>query len=259
MSTVTLLTKVYNGFQLKLVDNFLKSKLKGLRVKTEACEVTPTGWVQIAVSGEDEKVALRYLADEIGLCPARLENVEKNAVLNGCLTSVGKSRNELSVDIGVSSPEVVDATIPLQQLQAQLVDGRKVALKKIVELFGFCDNLPLITKVSGISEENRQIEAALSEKQLSRFMDWTRSLLDRLIIIGSSDYEVRLALKRASLKRDVVGVEPLGLFEHAVVCKLGTDAKGLIPRIGRNLRDADFSIFSPKKIIEFLGSSFLYD
>jgi hypothetical protein len=259
MPTVTLLTKVYDGFQLKLVDNFLKSTLKGLRVKIEACEVTRTGWVQMALSGEDEKVALRYLADEIGLCPTRLENVEKNAVLNGRLTSVGRSRNALSVDVGVSSPEVVDATIPLQQLQAQLVDGRKVALKKIVELFGFCENLPLITKVSGISEENRHIGAVLSEKQLSRFMDWTRSLLDRLMVIGSSDYEVRVALKRASLKRDVVGVEHLGLFEHAVVCKLGTDAKGLIPRIGRNLRDADFSIFSPRKILEFLGPSFSYD
>lgn len=259
MSTVTLLTKVYNGFQLRLVDNFLKSTLKGLRVKTETCEVTPRGWVQIAVSGEDEKVALRYLADEIGLCPTRLENVEKNAVLNGRLTSMGKSKNELSVDIGVSSPEVVDATIPLQQLQAQLVDGRKVALKKIVELFGFCENLPLITKVSGTSEDKSHIEAMLSERQLTRLKGWTTSLLDRLMIMGSSDYEVRLALKRASLKRDVVSVESLGLFEHAVVCKLGTDAKGLIPRIGRNLRNADFSIFSPKKIIEFLGSSFLYN
>jgi len=45
----------------------------------------------------------------------------------------------------------------------------------------------------------------------------------------------------------------LGLFEHAIVCKLGTDAAGLIPKIGKKLWSAKFSVFSPKRIIEFLG------
>jgi hypothetical protein len=92
MPTVTLLTKGYNDFQLKLVDKLLKSMLKGLNVEAEICGVTPRRWVQIAVSGEDEKVALRYLADEMGLCPTRLERVEKFSTIKGRITDLKKKQ-----------------------------------------------------------------------------------------------------------------------------------------------------------------------
>jgi hypothetical protein len=253
MPSVTLLTKVYDNFQLRHVDGFLKSTLKDLKVKTEIRGATSRGWVQIAVSGEDEKVAVRFLVDEIGLCPTRLEDVDKLSTTKGYVASMDKNKGELNVDVGVFSPKIIHAVIPPHHLQAQLVDGRKVALKKIAELFGFCENLPLTVKVSSVNKENRRIEAVLSEKQLIQYGNWTKSLLDRLVILGASVPETRLALKKATCDRDTVSVEPLGLFECAVVCKLGTDAAGLIPKIGKNLRNATFSIFNPRKILAFLG------
>ncbi|MDI6847170.1 MAG: DUF2110 family protein [Candidatus Bathyarchaeia archaeon] len=253
MPTVTLLTKVHNNFQLKLIDKFLKSTLKDLKVETEVCIVTPRGWVQVTVSGEDEKVALRYLADEIGLCPVHLERVEKFSTIKGRITALNKSRSELYVDVGVFSPNIVDATIPLQHLQARLGDGRKTSLKKLVELFGFCENLPLTVKIYSVDKENRGIEAMLSERQLILYKGWIKSLLDRLIILGASFNEVMLALKQARCNRDVVNIESLGFFEHAVVCKLGTDAVGLIPKIGKRLWNANLGTFNPREILRFLG------
>jgi len=250
MPAMTVLTKVYNNNQLKLVDKNLKSTLKGLKVETKIHGVNSRGWVQIAISGEDEAVALRYIADEIGLCPTHLERLEKFSNVKGRI--IGQSKSELYVDIGVFSPNIVDAAISLRHLQAQLVDGRKVAPKKLVELFGFCQNLPLIVKILGIDREKSRIDGMLSERQLNQYRNWKKSLLDRLIVLGSSSYGVRLALKMAKCDRDVLGIEPLGLLEHAVLCKLGTDAAGLIPRIGKSLRDATFSIFSPRQIIDFL-------
>ena len=249
---MTLLTKTYDRFQLKLVDKFLKSALKGLRVETKICGVTPRGWVQIVVSGDDEKVALRYLADEIGLCPARLEDIERLTTIKGRIIAVNKTRGELYVDIGIFSPKIIDATIPLQRLQGQLVDGRNVAFNKLVALFGFCENLPLSVKILSIDKENSHAEAMLSEEQLVEYENWAKSLLDRLIILGSSIYEVRLTLKKAGLNRDVLNIETLGLFELAVICKFGTDAAGLIPKIGKNLRNATFTVFNPKRLLEFL-------
>jgi hypothetical protein len=79
-------------------------------------------------------------------------------------------------------------------------------------------------------------------------------LLDRLIIVQASADNIRLALKRGGLTHDTIDVEPLGFFEHAVICKLGTDARGLIPRIGRNLKEATFAVFSPRRILRILGS-----
>ena len=251
MPIVTLSTKVYSDPQLKLIDKLLESMLKGLKVDTEIRGVTPRRWVRIEVSNEDEKVALRYIADEIGICPTLLKNVEKFSTIRGYVSSIDKK--ELRVDIGVFSPNTIYATVPLQHLQAQLADGKKIALKKLAELFGFCQNLPLTVKARSVDKENSHIEAMLSEKQVTLYRSWTRSLLDRLVILGASSNEVMLALKQARCNRDVVDVEPLGLFEHAIVCKLGTDAKGLIPKIGEKLWNANFSIFNPRKTLKFLG------
>jgi len=251
MSTITLSTKVYNNFQLKTIDKILKSMLKGLEVETAICGVTSRGWVQIEVSGEDENVALHYLADKIGLCPAHLKNVEKFSAVKGYVTSINK--NELYIDIGVFSPSITDATVHLQHLQAQLADGRKITVKKLAKLFGFCQNLPLTVKIYNIDKENSRIETRLSEKQLTLYRGWTKSLLDRLIILGASFDEVFLALKRTKCNRDVIEIASLGLFEHAIACKLGTDAVGLIPKIGKKLWKANFTIFNPRENLKFLG------
>lgn len=116
---MTLPTKVYVDSQLNLVDKYLKNMLKGLQVEVSNCEVTSHRLVQVRVSGEDEKAALRYLADEVGLCPTSLGELRKFSELRGRIMAFERGKEQLRVDIGVSSV----ATISLQQLQAQLVDG----------------------------------------------------------------------------------------------------------------------------------------
>jgi hypothetical protein len=54
------------------------------------------------------------------------------------------------------------------------------------------------------------------------------------------------------LERDVIEVEQLGFFEFSLTCKLGTEARGLIPRVGRYMRNAVFVVFNSKKSIDFL-------
>ena len=156
------------------------------------------------------------------------------------------------MDVGVFEPKVVHAIIPLRRLQAQLMGGRKIGLGKIAELFGFCKGLPVSVKVTRLSEEESFIEAELSALQVEKYEGWRESLLDRLIVLGSSLYEVKITLDYARLNRDIISVEPLGMFEHALACKLGTDAAGLIPKIGRALKDAKFTVFNPKRLREFL-------
>jgi hypothetical protein len=61
-----------------------------------------------------------------------------------------------------------------------------------------------------------------------------------------------MTLEHAKLDRDVIDVESLGLLEHALTCKLGTDAAGLIPKIGRILKNAKFAVFNPKRLTNLL-------
>lgn len=253
MSSLTLLAKARNNFQLRQADSNLKAILKGLDVKLDVTGANARGWIQVSVSGEDEKVALRYLMDRIGFCLVELEKVAKFSTFRGFVRDSSQDNSEISVDIGVVIPETVDAMIPLNRLQAQLGDGRKIALAKLVELFGLRENVPLDIRVTNVDMQNKYIEAELSDKQLRQFSNWTRAMLDRLLIVGASYRELRSAMKESQIERDVVGIEPLGMFEYAITCKLGTDAAGLIPKIGRRLERAVFTVFNPRNVFKLIG------
>ena len=164
----------------------------------------------------------------------------------------------MRVDVGIFEPKIIQATIPVAYLQAQLADGRKVDLKKISEAYGFQVNLPLSVKAICLNgEEDKLLEAELSTAQIEKIRLWQQSLLDRLIVLGASLSEIETVLERTRLNRDIIGTEALGLFEHALTCKLGTDAAGLIPKIGRYMRNARFVVFNPKKVSGFIGESAL--
>ena len=251
MHTVTLLARAYDDSQLKQVGKNLKSTFEGLKVEIQIDGTTARGWIEASVSGEDENVVLNFLAANIGLCPTSLGNLKKYQTIEGRLVRPDQSANQLQVDVGAFSPRIVDASIPLERLQAQLGDGKKLPLRKFNELFGFCRNLPLAIKILNVNNEKGYIEAELAEKQQTQYDDWTKSLLDRLLILGASQKEIELALENAGFSRYVIGTEPLGVFEYAIVCKFGTDAAGLIPRIGRKLGNASFSVFQPRRILGF--------
>jgi hypothetical protein len=123
----------------------------------------------------------------------------------------------------------------------------------LTELYCFLDNLPITVKIVDV-EKGASLWAELAESQLALYDDWLRALLDRLIIVGAAAGNVRRAVEVSRHFRDVVKVEALGLLEHAVLCKLGTDAVGLIPAIGRILRTTVMAPFSPRKISHALES-----
>jgi hypothetical protein len=258
MTILTLLVKASNSGQLKQIGDLLKSEFENLDLEVKVLGNPVNKWVQVSLSGEDEVIATSYINKKLGTCPISIKNVNKFSVLKGYISKVDTAKQELKVDVGVFEPKITQATIPLAYLQAQLADGRKVALKKISEIYGFNENLPLSIKVIRINgEEDEVLQAELSMEQIEKICLWQQSLLDRLIILGSSLGEIETVLERTRLNRDVIGTEALGMFEHALTCKLGTDATGLIPKIGRYMRNAAFIVFNPKKIIGFLGEQAL--
>jgi hypothetical protein len=248
MTTLTLLTKIYNTHQLKQINSTLEDLLGGLSVEATVTGTVAGRWVQLDVSGEDEGVATKLLEKEAGFCPTNLENVKKFSALKGYVTNLEKSTENLQMDIGVFEPKTVHAVVPLNHLQAHLMEGKKISLKKLSELWGICENLPLEIKVLEVDPEQNLVEAELQATQIRKLVLWKESLLDRLLVMGAPLYEVNSAVEQEELTRDVIDVESLGMFEHALVCKLGTDAAGLIGRIGRRLRKAKFTVFNPKNL-----------
>jgi hypothetical protein len=248
---LTLLTKAYSQAQLKQIDRLLKTNLEGLEVKTELC--LDEKWVRVTLSGEDEAIATSYIRKEIGLCPETLENVERFVTLKGYVTEFGKAPDSLHVDIGVFKPETTPAVVPLSSLQATLVDGRKLALKKVAELYALSDDLPLTVKITNLDKADKRVGAELAMAQLALFNTWQQSLLDRLVVLGAPIQDVYKTLRHYGLNRDIANTESLGMFEHVLTCKLGTDAAGLIPKIGRDLKGVKFAVFAPRRMRELLS------
>lgn len=254
MSTVTVLEKLYGCGSPETFMKAYSSLCRGLKVQFSFAGTTSRGWAQIEVSGEDETAALSFLDREIGLAPVSLDKVSKFSVIRGRVVFSSKSERELYVDLGVFSPKACDAVLPTQRLRAQLADGKEIALQELVELFCLYDYLPLEVKVIQDVEGPREtVEARLSEAQVSLFSSWVRYRFDRLIILGSLFSDVQRAVK--SLLRDIIRIDSLGTLEQVVLCKLGTDAVGLIPKLGRFLPKAVLVPFSPKKILEAIDSS----
>jgi hypothetical protein len=250
MPTVTVLEKLYGSGSLETFETAYSSLCKGLKVKLGFAGTTNRGWVQIDISGEDETAALSFLDREIGLAPASSSKICRFSVFFGKVVFSGKSESELLVDLGIFSPKVCDAVLPVQRLRAQLADGKDIPLQKLVELFCLYDNFPLKVKVAQDDAEGKTVEASLSEEQVNLFSSWVRHRFDRLIILGAHFSYVERTVKTSRLWRDIIKVEPLGTLEQVILCKLGTDAVGLIPKLGRFLTESVLVPFSPKKILE---------
>jgi len=252
MITVTLLEKMYANLSSRTTESYIQSLCKGLNVAVKVAASTERRWIRVNVSGEDEIAASSLLKEEFSLAPVNVKNIKKDTVYGGKIVFSGKSNLEIFVDIGVFLPEPMDAAVPLQHIQAQLVDGRKMPLRRVIQLFCFLDNLPTEVLVKRIDDQQKRFVAEFSEKQIAIISCWICSNLERLIVLGTFQENVEKAIKTSGHFRDVVAVERLGMLEHAVICKLGTNAVGLIPKIGRLLPDAVLGIFSPKKILRFV-------
>jgi len=258
MPTVTVIEKLYGSGSPETFEKLYSSLVSGLNVQLRFAGTTDRGWIQLEVSGEDETAALSLLDREIGLAPVSLDKLKKFSVMRGKVVFSGKSETELYVDLGVFSPKVSDAVVSGKRLCAQLANGKDVSLQELVKLFCLYDNMPLEVKIAeGVEGESKTVEAGLSEAQFSLFSGWVGCRFDRLVILGSLFSDVERAVKLSRHSRDIIRIESLGVLEQVVLCKLGTDAVGLIPKLGRYLKSAVLVPFSPKKILEAFGSQSL--
>ena len=255
MSIVTVLEKLYGSCLPATFEEFISRLFCGLSVQLRFAGQTDRGWIKLDILGADKTVALSLLDREVGLVPASLDCLEKFSVMRGKIVFSGKGQSELYVDLGLDSSETCDAVLSENHLRAQLADGRNLSLQSLVELFCLYDNVPFEVKITKkVEVNNKNVEAILSEHQLSLFRNWIRCRFDRLLVLGSFLSDVEQAVNSSRHSRDIIRTESLGVLEQVVLCKLGTDAVGLIPKLGRYLKSAVLVPFSPKKILKAIGS-----
>ncbi|MCL2358214.1 MAG: DUF2110 family protein [Nitrososphaerota archaeon] len=246
MTNIALLIKTWNGSQLRQIDELLHNQFADLDVDLKIIGNPINRWVQASIEGEDQTIAMAYIRKEIGTCPVSFDAVDVGMVLKGFVSKIDVEKQRLLVDVGVFEPKPTQAAVYLPNLQLQLTNNRDVTLKQLTTAYAITEGLPLSLKI--VSKDPDTLTAELSDEQTLKLQGWQQSLLDRLIVMRTSKELVSEVIERTRLDRDVIDIEHLGLFEFALVCKLGTDAAGLIPRMGRYMRNAVFVVFDAKKV-----------
>jgi hypothetical protein len=203
------------------------------------------GWVSIEYDGEDSEVFTEALKDRYGAAPIQFSRLRLGDVYRGFIVDSEKVGYGLYVDIGLIKPSRRDGLYPLHRMRAQLCDGEPRPLREIAKRFCLYEGLPLDVRIESLEADER-ISLALTEKQEAFFKGWEKYPFDRVIVIGALAGGVWPAVRRVGLERDIVNIERLSLTSSILTCKLGTEAPGVISKLGPELSGARLYPFIPR-------------
>lgn len=228
----------------KPVWNVLSREARGLRVDWEIA--APKQWIQVRARGEDAETFLNLLKEKFGEAPVLRSKVERWDIRKGFITGSGRVGFGVYVDIGILEPTRKDALYPLHRMRAQLSDGASKSSREILQENSLADYFPVDVIVTELQGENVTVE--LSDRTRDQFLWWNKLLFDRVIAAGiDRDYAEKI-VQSANLGMDIIKIETLSLLVQCMVCKLDTDAPGVIAKIGNRLRGVGLTAFrSPAK------------
>ena len=211
---------------------FLNDEATGLRVKWQFS--LRKGWLEVRAEGDDAEAFLNFLKKKFDSIPVEASRVEKWDGARGWIVTSGRVGFGVYVDIGVFEPVARDGLYPLHRMRAQLADGESKSCREILDENGLVDNFPVKVQVIGLETEKITVE--LSDETRELLASWRRLPFDRVVAIGASEAETEGAVKSAKLWYDVIRIEPLSMFAQCLVCKIGTDAPGVIAKLGNRLQ-----------------------
>jgi hypothetical protein len=208
---------------------------------------TQQGWTIVTVDGADAEVVVELLSQTFGLATSDVAKVELHGDYRGVVRNLSSSG--LFVDIGIEHPKPTFVNVKLSSLQAQLADGiQSTSNRTIAQNYCIFPEMPSSIRVTRSTPN--EIEGWLSDSQVSLFSNWITSGLERIQVFSCLPSQLESAIRKTQLERDIVSAEKLSLTVQSMICKIGTDAIGLIPRVGSILKKNQLSPFIPRRIEE---------
>ena len=205
------------------------------------------GLARIAITGDDSEVISELVARELGQAQTELAEVELQGVYEGIIA--GEMSDGVEVDIGIDRPRPANVKIGVGALRAQLADGKSMGLNEIIRDYCLYSGSKASVRVTRLELGRVDIRGWFADSHIEGLSSWISGSLDRIQIFDCFQQEAESAIRKTNIERDIVAVEPLTLTAQSVVCKLGTDAVGLIPKLGTPLRKRALNPFIPKRIL----------
>jgi len=225
----------------------LRSLSSDLDVSAKFDGLTDNSFVRIGLQGSDSEVFAELIKKKLGLAPWDLSEVEVHDNFKAYAVKPEMRRQSIRVEIGPVSM-YLKSEIAREGLIAQLCDGRNVPVDRIARTYCIQENVPVGIRITSVDPDRKEIEAWISDDQVTRFEEWRRQRFHRIIAIGGFQDTIREAIRLSRVERDVIEVEELGLTVHSLVCKLGTDAAGIIAKIGRYVSNFKLHAFLPERV-----------
>lgn len=220
-------------------------QLSGMEVESLDLDVE-NGWVKVKVSGNDEGIAENLICRIYGRL-RRASEVRRDETLRGFITDLGE------VGYGIYFRAFLgekDGLYPLYEMRRQLVDGKKLSAREIARLYGFVNDLAMEIRLVNFDEKGIYVSIA------PRYIRILRNSVERgrdiLFIVKATPRQVRRALIKTGHSRDVSVIRN-SFLSFMLVCKRGTQARGIIPRLGPYLPGATLSAVHSDRHRELLG------
>ena len=215
MKEIIVLLKVYGDTQsaIRSIENTVRDKIKNLDANTEIYP-TEKGWTRIVIKGEDEDFASNYLKKEYG---TPTKKVEAGNVYRGYISSIDD--NGVNVDIGIPVTITQGALKPLGAGKPTQIASR----------FGMIPHLPVFIEMV---EHEGELEARFTKEQVDKWWEWKKSGFDRVFVNSATRSKIKAAIKKTGHGKDIYGIERIGVMEHVIVCREGTDGPGIVAEIG---------------------------
>lgn len=248
MKSVTLFSRAYGKKRKQLLDTVkseVTSMIDELDVRLARFGTDKRGHLSLGFDGQDSEFAINFLIKKYGKS-IRFENLKEGAILPGTFLEVGKVGYGLYVDIAAISTKRVDVLLPLHRIRDQ-VSIRK-PMRVIANSMLFVDDLPVDVKITNVDYREKKIEGELAETTLIRFEEWMQDDHERLLVFGSSQEMIEIALRKTRHLEDIYEFEELGAFEHSLRCKRSTRASGIVAAIGPKMRGIPMHLFIPKEL-----------
>lgn len=206
---------------------------------------TSNGWARVGIMGEDSEILTELIAKTFSLAQTDSREIEVSGVYESVIT--GLSAQGLEFDIGLEKTSHFKCLVPASHLIAQLADGKNIPCREIVNDYCLFPGVRLSVRVTRKADD--EIEAWLSDSQIERLSGWITSGLDRIEAFDCYEQEVEAAILKANLSRDIISTHQITLTVQSIECKLGTDAVGIIPKLGSVLKRQKLQPFIPKRIV----------
>jgi hypothetical protein len=208
---------------------------------------TGNDFINAEIQGSDSEFFVELIKRKMGLAPESLSEIQVDDNFKAFVNGINPKRQSIEVEIGPVSTNV-KSEIVRETLIAQLCDGKNIPIDRVAQTYCIQEGTPILVRIRSINPERRQITAWISDDQIARFEQWRRERTHRIIAVGGPQEKLNEAIRLSKVQRDIIQTEELSFTANSLVCKLGTDAPGIIAKIGHYVSEFKLYAFLPERL-----------